>query len=91
VAFPANPGRELFSEADWQNIARRLRLSRRETQVARLILDNLPWKVIARRLRRSINTIRTHAMRLFKKTNVTDQVGLVIKLVWMRWALPAPA
>jgi DNA-binding NarL/FixJ family response regulator len=89
VVFPANPGRELFREQDWQNIARVLRLSPRETQVARLIVEDLPWKQIARRMGRSINTIGTHAKRIFKKAGVKDQVGLVIKLAWMKWSLSA--
>lgn len=52
-------------------------LTDRETQVARLILDELSSTQIAERLFISFNTVETHRKRIYQKLGITTSLGLM--------------
>ncbi|GAB3899747.1 response regulator transcription factor [Larkinella knui] len=52
-------------------------LTDRETQIARLIVDELSSMEIANRLFISFNTVETHRKRIYQKLGVTTALGLM--------------
>lgn len=53
------------------------KLSKRETEVLRLIAEGLTSKQIAERLHLGITTVNSHRMNIMKKLNIHEIVGLV--------------
>ncbi len=76
----AAASRRLFKESDWPALARALRLSPRQLEIAELICEELTYAAIASRLGISINTVRMHIRGLFEKLGVQDRVGVVLRL-----------
>ena len=74
-------GSNLFSGQAWIEIGRALRLSGRETQIARGILDDRTEFAIAADLCMSPHTVHTHMQRLHRKLAVVTRVGLVLRLM----------
>lgn len=72
--IPAIP---TVADCDWRELARRLRLSTRQTQIALLILEDEKELAIATRLRISEHTVHTHLERLYQKLGVSSRVRLV--------------
>jgi len=54
------------------------KLTRRELQITKLIIDGLTNKEIAEKLNISFNTVRTHHRNILNKTNS----NCINKLVW---------
>ena len=54
------------------------RLTRREQQVARLIVRGLSNKEVARELGLSAGTVKLHVHRIFQKTGVRNRYSLII-------------
>ncbi len=65
----------------WDEIARSLRLSARELQIARAVFDNLTDSAIASELRISEHTIHVHLNRLFRKLHVHTRAQLILCIV----------
>jgi DNA-binding NarL/FixJ family response regulator len=80
-AAATNPGIDLFTPADWERLARELKLTPREFSVAMLIFEGRTRYQIARTLGCAAGTVRVYIDRLFAKLNVRDRVGLVLRLV----------
>jgi DNA-binding CsgD family transcriptional regulator len=96
-AFPANPragetagarhapycrlGAAMFSDPVWEEIARRLRLSRQELQIVRGVFDRRKESAIATKLGISPHTVHTHFERLHHKLAVADRVELVLRIM----------
>jgi DNA-binding NarL/FixJ family response regulator len=78
---PKNPGEDLMSDADWEWVAACLRLTPREREVAELLVAGLSRSQLARRLRRAPGTVRVYIDRLFRKLDVRDRVGLVLRIL----------
>lgn len=78
---PATLGSAIFSRQAWDDVARNLRVSRRELQLLRGMFDGLTESAIAAELRISVRTVRTHMERLHRKLNVTHQVALVLRVM----------
>ncbi|MCB9858668.1 MAG: helix-turn-helix transcriptional regulator [Phycisphaerales bacterium] len=73
--------KRIFTEREWQVVSQELGLSPRQHQIVRLITKSLTTKEIACRLGISQHTVQMHMKGLFKKLEVTDRVGVVVKLV----------
>jgi ATP/maltotriose-dependent transcriptional regulator MalT len=74
-------GSAIFSERAWDEVARNLRLSRRELDILRGMFDGLTESTIALILRISLRTVHTHMERLHRKLHVTHRVALVLQVV----------
>lgn len=72
---------ELFSDTTWRQLAARARMTPRQLDVARLMCRGLANKQVALWLGLSINTIGMHQRLLFRRLNVHDRVGLVVRFV----------
>lgn len=72
---------ELFTPEEWKALAAKLRLTPRQTEVARLICLGLSKQQMADKLHVSEGTARLHVKELFKRLEVNDRVGVPIRLV----------
>jgi len=72
---------ELFSTNRWRVLARELGLTRRQTDVARLICRGMTATEIARELRFSVSAVHLHTDALFKRLRVRRRVNAVIRIV----------
>ncbi len=93
VNSPARPARgaALFSDHAWAGISGSLRLSPRELQIVRGVMDGHTEFAIAAVLGISTHTVHSHIERLHRKLAVADRVGLVMRMVseFLRNPLPA--
>jgi DNA-binding CsgD family transcriptional regulator len=69
-----------LTDGDWQAIVLRLALSARESQIARLVLDNVSDDNIAGHLSISPHTVHAHILRLHRKLRVHARHQLIIRL-----------
>ena len=74
-------GAAVFSNQAWREIGRSLGLSRRELQIVRGVLNDRTEFAIAADLGISQHTVHTHFDRLHRKLNVTDRVGVVVRVM----------
>lgn len=74
----------LFSEREWSDVGRALRLSERELEIVRLCADDLKEASIARRLAISGHTVHTHMERLHHKLGVGSRAALLVR-VFATW------
>ena len=88
---PANPGEGFMTEAQWAASAAIIPLTKREVDVAILLLLDLPRKTIARRLGICARTVRVHFKHLFDKLRVDGRLGLALRFASVRGALAAKA
>jgi DNA-binding NarL/FixJ family response regulator len=66
--------------------AAQYRLSAREREIARLLIDGYAALNVAAVLELSENTVRTYVRRLYKKLNVSNRADLVCRLLTARAA-----
>lgn len=71
----------MFSDQAWQEIARSLKLSGQEFQIARGVFDDCTEGNIATNLHISPHTVHTHCERLYRKLAVTHRVKLVLRIM----------
>lgn len=71
---------ELFGDDQWRRIADRLELPPRQRQVARLVCRAYTNNMIAADLGVSADTVRLHLKQVFRRLDVGDRVGLVVRL-----------
>ncbi|MFC5409304.1 response regulator [Larkinella bovis] len=69
--------RIMLFEEKARTVAADALLTDRETQIVRLILDELSSNQIAERLFISFNTVETHRKRIYQKLGVTTALGLM--------------
>lgn len=72
------------SEGEWQSVCASLRLSARESQIARWILDDEAERAIASHLGISSHTVHAHLQRLYRKLGVRSREQLIVRL-FMEW------
>ncbi len=65
-----------FERQDLETLAIRHGLSEREQEVALLLLQGLKYKEIADRLCISLDTVKTHVSRIYRKTSTTSKADL---------------
>lgn len=78
---PLTKGSDIMSEAEWQDVARRLHLSEREQQVVVGVFDDLKEAGIASRLGISAHTVHTHLERLYRKLGVNGRGRMIIEVL----------
>lgn len=71
---------KFLPESKWLAIATLLRLSRRESQILRCILDDEPEAVIADHLGISPHTVHTHLERLYRKLGVNSRCQATVRV-----------
>ncbi len=72
---------DLFTPGEWQALAKKLGLSPRQTQIASLICKGYGNRELAAALRISPDTVRMHRRVLFEKLDITDRIGVPVRLV----------
>ena len=72
-----------MAEAVWHEISRLLELPPQQAKVVELILRGMQDKEIAAALGLSFPTVRTHLRRIFDRLEVTDRVGVVLRVFAM--------
>lgn len=70
-----------MSQANWDEVARRLHLSEREQQVVVGVFDDLKEAGIAARLGISAHTVHTHLERLYRKLGVNGRGRMIIEVL----------
>lgn len=76
-------GRKLSSyltRTQWNSIAARLPLSRRQLQIVRCIFDGLDEPAMSRQLGIATGTIHTYLDRLYKKLGVSCRCELIVRV-----------
>lgn len=70
----------VLSNHQWRAVARHLRLSPRDLQIVRLILDGSMEAAIADELKTSTHTVHSHVKRLDRKLEVSSRSGLLTRV-----------
>ena len=71
----------MFSEQEWENIARALTLTKRELQIVRGVFDDHTESAIAAELGMSPHTVHTHFDRLHRKLAVHTRAALTLRVM----------
>ncbi len=74
------PVRSFLTDGQWNTIARALRLSCREAEIAHGLLDDASEAAIADRLGISSHTVHTHIERLYRKLGVGSRCQVAVRL-----------
>ena len=69
-----------LTNADWEAISACLAFSTRESQIARLVLDDVTEATIAVRLSISPRTVHSHVERLYRKLRVHSSRQLLVRI-----------
>ena len=64
-------------QLDWECTVHEL--TRRETEVARLVSQGLANKVVAAQLGVAEGTVKTHLYSIYQKLRVSNRVGLILR------------
>jgi len=75
--------------AIWQEVANQLALPPQQIRIVELILRGQQDKEIASGLGLSFATVRTYLKRIFDRLEVSDRVGLVLRIFAMAQELAA--
>lgn len=70
----------ILSEKAWEEIRQALRLSPREMEISRLMMDGLSLRAMGRRLGCSPHTVSTHTRRIFRKLHVASRSSVIAVL-----------
>ncbi len=70
----------LFSDKEWTRIKDRLGLPPRQAQILKCVMGGMSDKQVAVATGISVNTVRTHMTRLFRKFGSNDRVELIISI-----------
>jgi DNA-binding CsgD family transcriptional regulator len=72
--------RRLLSEDTWSLLAQRLRLSPKEVEIIRGLLNERSEAVISREMGVSPHTVHTHIKRLYRKMKVTSRSAAIARV-----------
>ncbi len=67
----------IFSQQEWTDICRSLKLSDRQAQIVALLLDGHKTSGVATTLDISPDTVRAHLRRIYPKLGVSDRLELM--------------
>ena len=70
----------LFSEQEWIRLREHLNLPTRQAEILKCIMGGMSDKQVAAATGISVNTVRTHMTRLFRKFDSNDRVELIISM-----------
>ncbi len=76
----ATKGIGLFSEQEWTRIKEHLGLPPRQAEILKCVMGGMSDKQVAGVTGISVNTVRTHMTRLFRKFGSNDRVELIISI-----------
>ncbi len=65
---------------EWRQLADKFKLTPRQLEAARLLVEGNPHKRIARRMQITINSVNTHLKRVYDKTGSANTVELVFRV-----------
>lgn len=82
-----HPGKGFLTSDDWEVVALEFSLTRRELNVAVLMFEGKTRLQIARALQCAPGTVRVYIDRLFAKLQVTDRLGMALRVVRIHLAL----
>lgn len=68
---------ETLRSPDFRESYKQLKLTERETDILKMICEDLPGEAIARKLNISGNTIKFYKKSIYRKTNTNNTIGLV--------------
>lgn len=83
MAKPANP----FTREIWAVIAKQFPLTKREGEVAWLVVHDVKREAIARQLRIARSTVNSHVRNVFKKSGVADRGQFIAEVTNLAWNL----
>lgn len=69
-----------LSDEQWRLLARALRLSAREAEITRLLMNDETEWTIAAHLSISRHTVHTHIERLYRKLGVTSRSQVIMRV-----------
>ena len=72
----------MFSEQEWEKVARALALTKRELQIVRGVFDDRTEFAIAADLGMSPHTVHTHLDRLHRKLAVHTRSALTLRVMY---------
>jgi DNA-binding CsgD family transcriptional regulator len=79
---PVDGGIQVLSEQAWHEISRSLKLSGREQQILRGVLDDDTERAIALNLSISPRTVHAHMERLHRKLGVRTRGHMIQRVMW---------
>ncbi|MEM8680215.1 MAG: LuxR C-terminal-related transcriptional regulator [Planctomycetota bacterium] len=82
------PSDGLIATSQWTEIAGAIGLSPRECEVAQLLFQGRTRQQIAEQLQITPRTVRHYLESLHDKLDVTNRVGVVLRLIQVRDRLP---
>ena len=85
--WPETPGQSLVLEDQWEKVSALLKLSKREQEVCRLLMDGNTRTSIASELGIKSRTVRQYLEQLHVKLKVNNRVGLVLRVIQIRDSL----
>ena len=80
-SFYQRPHVTLLDEEHWFYIQRRLRMSPREVQVAKLVCKGFSNGEIAKNLRIKQGTAKTHLRNIYRRIHVKNKISMLLKIV----------
>ena len=82
--WPEPPGQSLVLEDQWEKVSSLLKLTKREQEVCRLLMDGSTRAAIADELGIKGRTVRQYLEQLHVKLRVNNRVGLVLRVIQIR-------
>ena len=77
-------GQDQLSIQQWSDVCRKMKMSLREENVCKLLFDGMTRQQIADQMGISNRTVRHHMEKIHLKLNVSNRVGVVLKIIQLR-------
>ena len=78
------PGQHQLLLQQWSDVCRKMKMSLREENVCKLLFDGMTRQQIADQMGISNRTVRHHMEKIHLKLNVSNRVGVVLKIIQLR-------
>jgi len=79
-----SPGQHQLSNQQWSDVCREMKMSLREQLVCKLLFDGLTRQKIAEQMEISNRTVRHHMEQIHVKLDVSNRVGVVLRIIQLR-------
>lgn len=79
-----DPGQHQLSIQQWSDVCRKMKMSLREQNICKLLFDGLTRQKIAEQMGISDRTVRHHMEQIHLKLDVSNRVGVVLKIIRTR-------
>ena len=77
-------GQHQLSTQQWSDVCRGMKMSLREQRVCKLLFDGLTRQKIAEQIGISNRTVRHHMEQIHVKLDVSNRVGVVLRIIQLR-------